>query len=471
MAAQNDLNQQDSIGTTLSLPQAVAIAIRNNLVVAQSDLNSQGYKISFDQSWEYMLPTIGASGGQQINFGRTINSSNNNQYVSSQFSTGNAGLSAGLTLFHGLELQNNYRAQRYAYNASKMDLQQQKDNITLNVLLAYLQVLSSRDQLALAYEQAQTDSITLGLLTAKGKEGALNPVSNLTDLQGQYAQDQVNIAGAINTLESNKVALFSLLNVPYKRDVEYQNSVTATDVNDYQASSDSIYNHALGIIPSIRSAQLKVQEYHRLLAYYRGAYYPSISLNGGVSTNWTNSPGASSFVTTGAPTYSPQTGLFSDAAGANPVYQKVSTGYDVYPKFSDQFKDNRSEYIGLSVNIPILNGFQARNNVRQAKLNLKNYELLNTNARNFLQQQVELAFQSMIAAYKSLKFYQQEATAFEESFRVTNIRFAEGVIASDAYILAKGHSDAAEVNLAAAKYIYIFRTKVLDYYQGKLTIQ
>lgn len=470
MAAQNDPNQQDSIGAILTLPQAVTIAIKNNLAVAQSDLSSQNYKIGFDQSWEYMLPTLSASGGQQINFGRTINSSTNNQYITSQFNAGSATLSSSVLLFHGLQLQNNYQAQRYAYNASKMDLQQQKDNITLNVLLAYLQVLSSRDQLALAYEQARTDSVTLDLTAAKGRAGALNPVSNLTDLQGRYAGDQVNIAGAINTLESNKVALFALLNVPYRRDVEYQNSITATDINDYQASSDSIYQHALGILPSIRSAQLKVQEYQRLLAYYRGAYYPSISLNGGVSTNWTNVPGASSFVTTGAPTYNPNTGYFTDAAGANPVYSEVATGYNVYPKFSDQFKNNRSEYIGISVNIPILNGFQARNNVRQAKLNLKNYELQNTYNKNYWQQQVELAFQNMIAAYKSLKFYQQEATAFEESFRVTNIRFKEGVIASDAYILAKGNSDQAEVNLAAAKYIYIFRTKVLDYYQGKLTI-
>jgi len=88
LAAQNDRNQQDSIGAILTLPQAVTIAIKNNLAVAQSDLSSQNYKIGFDQSWEYMLPTLSASGGQQINFGRTINSSNNNQYVSSQFSNG-----------------------------------------------------------------------------------------------------------------------------------------------------------------------------------------------------------------------------------------------------------------------------------------------------------------------------------------------------------------------------------------------
>lgn len=469
-AAQDNRTEQDSIGGTLTLPQAVAIAIRNNLVVAQSGLNTQNARVNYDQAWEYMLPTVSGNGGQNINFGRTI-SSTNNQYFTSQFNSGSAGLNAGLLLFHGLELQNNLKVQRYAYNASKMDLQTQKDNITLSVLLAYLQVLSNRDQLSIAYEQAQVDSITLERLTIQGKAGALSPVSNLTDLQGRYASDQVNIANAINTLEASKVALFAYLNVPYKRDVEYQNSIAATDINDYQSNSDSIFRHALDIIPSIRSAELKVSEFRSALAYYRGAYYPSISLNGGVSTNWTNSPAPSAFVTTGAPTLS-QTGVyFSDPLGNTPVYEKNATGYDVYPNWGSQFKNNRSEYVGISVNIPIFNGFQARNNVRQAKLTLKNYQLQNTNARNQLQQTVELAFQNMIAAYKSYKFYMQAAAAYKESFRVTNIRFTEGVIASDAYIVAKGNSDAAEVNAAAAKYAYIFRMKVLDYYQGKLTIE
>ena len=158
------------------------------------------------------------------------------------------------------------------------------------------------------------------------------------------------------------------------------------------------------------------------------------------------------------------------ANGTNPIYNKSYNGYNIYPNWGDQFKNNRYEYVGINVSIPILNGFQARNQVRQAKITLHNYQLMNTNARYSLQQSVELAFQNMIAAYKQYKFYAVQAKAYEESFRITNIRFTEGVIASDVYILAKGHSDIAETNLAAAKYIYIFRTKVLDYYQGKLVI-
>jgi outer membrane protein len=470
-AAQNDQSQQDSIGATLTLPQAIAIATRNNLAIAQAGLTSQGQKINYDQAWEYMLPTFSGSGGQQLNFGRTINSSTSNSFVTSQFNSGNAGLSGGLTLFHGLELQNLLKENRYAYHASQMDLQWQKDQITLAVLLDYLQVLSSRDQLRLAYEQATVDSISLIRLEAQGREGALNPVSNLTDLRGQYAQDQINIATAVNNLETAKVAVFSLLNVNYRREVEYQNSVTATDISAYQATSDSIFQHALEIIPAIKSAQLKVYEFDRALAYYRGAYWPTVTFNGGVSTNWTNVPANTSFVTTGAPTYTETGVYYTDPNGVNPVYQQNATGYPVYPKFGDQFKNNRSEYLGINVSIPILNGFQARNNVRQAKLTLKNYQLQNTNTRYALQQTIEVAFQNMIAAYKTYKFYQEQAVAYEESFRITNIRFTEGVVTSDVYILAKGHSDQAEVNLAAAKYIYIFRTKVLDYYQGKFTLQ
>lgn len=467
-AAQNTAGAPDAVGSSLTLPQAVAIAIKNNLVVNQADLSSQGYKIGFDQSWEYMLPTLNASGGQSLNFGRTLVTTNNS-YANTEFNSGSAGINAGLTLFHGLVYQNNIRMQRYAWDASKMDLQAQKDNITLTVLLDYLSILSNRDQVNLAYEQARVDSVTLNRLTAQSKEGALNPVSNLTDLQGQYASDQINIVNAINTLEQSKVALFAILNVSYKADVEYQNTITATDISQYPATSDTIFTHAMGIIPTIKSAQLKVYEYEKNLAVQRGYYYPTISLNGSVSTNWTNAP-STTFVQTGTSIVK-STSAFTDANGNNPIYEQQANGYTTSPNFSNQFKNDRGESFGLNVSIPILNGLQTRNNVRNAKLTLKNYRYQNTNARYVLQQNVESAFQNMIAAYKSYNFYIQQATAYKESFRITNIRFTEGVIASDVYIVAKGNSDRAEVNLAAAKYIYLFRTKVLDYYQGKLTIE
>jgi outer membrane protein TolC len=119
-AAQNTAGAPDVVGSALTLPQAVAIAIKNNLIVNQADLNAQGYKISFDQSWEYMLPTLSASGGQSLNFGRTLVTTNNS-YANTEFNSGNAGINAGLTLFHGLVLQNNIRMQRYAWPTNSQE--------------------------------------------------------------------------------------------------------------------------------------------------------------------------------------------------------------------------------------------------------------------------------------------------------------------------------------------------------------
>jgi outer membrane protein len=468
-AQQGAIPGNEQVSGTLTLRQAVDIAIKNNLVVNQADINSQSYKIAYDQSWEYMLPTLSASGGQGLNFGRSISSANN-QYVNTQYESGSASLNAGLPLFRGLQLQNGRKAALFAYEASKKDLQTQKDNITLNVLNAYLAVLNNRDQLALALEQAQADSVQVARLELMNSQGAVSPMNTLTDLRGQYASDQVNISIATQTLETSKVFLFSILNIPYNRDVQYENTVTTTDISAYPAASDSVFRTALGIIPGIQSAQLKVHQYERALAQARGAYYPTISLSASVGTNWTNTPaGTSNAIDSG---YSQRKGIYALGGGAQlPIYEYGYTyGPTTYPKWWDQFKNNRGEFIGINVNIPILNGFQARNNVRNAKLNLETAQINNANVRNVLQQNVETAFQNMVAAYKNYKFYMDQAKAYEESFRIQNIRFTEGVITSDVYIQAKARNDIAEVNLAAAKYIYIFRTKVLDYYQGRLAI-
>jgi len=132
-------------------------------------------------------------------------------------------------------------------------------------------------------------------------------------------------------------------------------------------------------------------------------------------------------------------------------------------------KNNRQTSIGLQLNIPILNYLRARNGVKQAKINLRNSQINANSTRLLLQQSVELAYQNMISAYKQYKSYIDQANAYAESFRTTEIRFNEGVVNSDVYVLAKNNTDRANTNLAQAKYTYIFRTKVLDYYQGKLS--
>ena len=428
----------DSIGSTLTLHQAVDIAIRNNLLVNQTDLQSQTYKVAFDQSWQFMLPTLSANANEGLSFGRSLNTTNYT-YVNSQTASGNYNLNAGLVIFSGLQLQNGVKAARYNYEASRLDLRYQKDNVTLNTLLAYLQVLAARDQLSAVRQTESADTAQLHRNEVLSHEGALLSLSDLTNIQGQVAQDEINIATAVNNLEAMKVALFQLLNVPYKREVEYENSVSTADISDYQATPDSLFASALRVVPNVQSTSLKVLGMEKNLAAARGAYFPTLGFSGNVNSYYN-----------GAAT--------------------VNNNPNLKIPWGTQFHDNRSEYVGLYLNVPILNGFRVRNNVRNAKINLANARLTESTTRMVLQQSVELAFQNMIAAYKSYKFYIDQAKAYAESFRITDIRFTSGVVTADVYIQAKARSDAAVINLAAAKYAYIFRTKVLDYYQGRLQI-
>ncbi len=145
---------------------------------------------------------------------------------------------------------------RLSYNASKMDLQQQKDNITLQVINAYLTVLSNQEALEIAIKQASVDSAQVARLDIQNQQGAIPPAT-LYDLRGQYASDLVSVVNSVNALETSKVNLFALLNVSYQRDATFEMVNMNADISDLNNSSDSIYQVALQTIPTIKANDLK----------------------------------------------------------------------------------------------------------------------------------------------------------------------------------------------------------------------
>ncbi|HEV9035193.1 MAG TPA: TolC family protein, partial [Puia sp.] len=244
-------------------------------------------------------------------------------------------------------------------------------------------------------------------------------------------------------------------------------SVTTTDLAAYPTTSDSIFQTALTIVPTVKSTEVKQLYSRKALSYYRGGYLPTLTLYGSLNTNYYSldlKETSVANVQTGL-----NTGYYVQGSNASVLYDKTNYNSEKV-SWGDQFTANKSPQIGLQLNIPILNNLRARNNVRTAKVNLKTAEFNNNTARLTLQQNVEQAFQYMLLAYKQYKFYTEQSDAYSESFRITNIKFGEGVVTADVYINSKQRADAAATNLAAARYAYIFRTKVLDYYQGRLAI-
>ena len=446
----------------LTIKQCVDLAITNNLQIQQSQIQMEQNGVAFKQSKDNLLPQINGTIQQQFNYGRSI-SNLNNSYVDVQNGAGNYSLNANLVLFNGLSLQNAIKQNALNYNASKMDLQQQKDNITLNVILNYLTVLSNQEALDIARKQASVDSSQVARLEIQHAEGAIPPAT-LYDLRGQYASDLVNVVNSVNALETAKINLFTVLNVPYQKDATYEMVNMNADVSDLQNSSEGIYQSALQIIPNIKATDLRVQSFQKSITAARGRLYPTLLLYGGLSSNFT------SIATSGIPgtEYDQYTGSFVNVNGTPSEVYYPNTLQTKKTSFGDQVKNNRFQNFGLQLNIPILNYFSARNNVKIARLNYENAKVLSNASRNQLQQLVEQAWQNLRSAYGQYKGYLDQVHAYGESFRTAEIRFNAGVITSVDYVIAKNNYDRANTNLSAARYNYIFRTKILEYYQGRL---
>jgi outer membrane protein len=448
----------------LTIKQCVELAIKNNLQIQQSQIQLDQNGLLFKQSKDNLLPQINGTLYEQANYGRSI-SNVNNAYVDVQNGSGSYSLNASLVLFNGLSLLNAIKANALNVNASKMDLQQQKDNITLNVITNYLTVLSNKESLDIARRQASVDSAQVDRLTTQNAEGAIPPAT-LYDLKGQYASDLVNVVNAVNALEISKVALFSVLNVPYQKDATYEMVDMSADVSELRSSSDSIFQAALQFIPNIKATELRVESYQKSIASARGKLYPTLLLYGNLNSNF------SSIATSGIPgtEYNAPAGSYVDIGGVPTPAYYPNTLQQQKTAFGDQIKNNRFQTFGLQLNIPILNYLSARNNVKTAKLIYENARVLSNASKNQLQQLVEQAWQNLLSAYGQYKGYLDQVHSYGESFRIAEIRFNAGAITSVDYVIAKNNVDRANLNLTAAKYNYIFRTKILEYFQGRLSL-
>jgi outer membrane protein len=311
-----------------------------------------------------------------------------------------------------------------------MNYQAAKDLVTVNVITNYLQVLDqeeilaqSQSQLAVAKEGSDRSEIL-------EKEGANKAESDVYDLRGSFQASKVNLVNAQNSFNSAMLSLFQLLNIPYNKDVTLQPLNAEELQGTKNITPDEVYETALQQLAVVKAATLMRQSAEKGVKYYKGLLYPQLALGGGIGTNYSNSNIAS---------------------------------------YSNQFQNNYGTYVQLGLNIPIFTNHIKKNNIALAKINLLNYEYVEENTKITLRQNVEQAYYNMTAAYNKYQALEDESKAYSESFRISKIRFENGVLTSVDYITSKNNMDAANLNLISARYDYFIYSKILDYYQGKLS--
>jgi len=446
----------------LSLKQAIETGIANNLEVNQAGLNAQRANVNLKQARANMLPNLNATADHGLNQGRSIDPGSNS-FINQQFNYGSYGASSNVLLFNGLSLQNNIKANSLGYDASKMELQQAKDNLTVNIILAYLQVLSTQDILARSKDQAAVTAKQVDRLKVLNDAGAVKP-SEYFDLKGQYANDEITIVENQASYETAKLNLAQLLNIPYDKAMEVERLSEETFNMNYENTPDKIYQTALTQFAQIKSVHLRSLSAAKTVKSIKGELYPSLSLGGNINSRYSSAATQSFFLNS---TDVPSTNYVIINGVNTPVYVQDNKFDFRKVNYTDQLNNNLSTSVNLGLSIPIFNASRVRNRIRIAKIEQKNYELIEQNTKTVLQQSIERAYVNLTTTSDKYKLLTDQVNFFTESFRGAEVRFNAGAITSVDYLISKNNLDRSKNNLIVARYDFVLRTKILDYYEGK----
>ncbi len=265
------------------------------------------------------------------------------------------------------------------------------------------------------------------------KNGSIAPAEYF-DVKGQYSGDKLSVVNAANSLENAKVALTSLLNIRYHKELSLEPLNAEQFALIYEGGAEQVYQSALSNYAGVKAAELRQKSAEFSVRANRSRFFPSVFFDAGVRSNFSNAA--------------------RDAQNLPISYFR-------------QYNNNISQGFSIGVNIPLFNAFRTKNNVSLAKLVQRESDLMAENVRIQLQQLTSQAYLNMEASRERYQNLLEQTQAFAESFRTMEIRFNAGAINSVDYLVSKNNLDRANQNLATNRYDFILRKKILDFYRGK----
>jgi len=451
-------NQQK---TTLSLEDCIQIAFENNFDLKKSELRSKSSIINYKQSRAALLPNLNANYNLGMNNGRSIDPFTNS-YSTQKLNFSNAGLSLNATIFNGFKIKNSIKQNKLNMLASEMDIAEAKQNLILNITLQYIQVLNNRDIVSLSKSRLRTTESQLKRLEVNYKQ-EVGDLVNYTDMKGQYSLDEIGVINAENNLKLSIINLYTLLNRTPNSKKKIENISGIVEMEKYPFSTDEIYHDALRNLATFKSKEYKIKAAKAGIKVSKANYFPEISVFGQLNTNYSSA--AQVFTETGNTII--ETGDFVTFTNQNFAVQRNETQFKSNKiSYTDQFNNNLNSVVGISVRIPIFNGLKTKYNTKLQKIKLEETTLELQNTKLLFKQVIEKAYLDMESAYKRYQISQQQVIAFEESFRINEVKFSNGISNIINYITSKNNRDIAKLNLNNTKYEYLLRVKILDYYRG-----
>lgn len=416
-----------------TLEECIEYARRHNIDLQQQALQVEQSAIELNTTRNSRLPDLGASLGGNLSFGRSLVA--DNTYADNNQLSGSLGVSASLPLFRGGSINHQIAAGKLGLQAAVQELERGREEVALNVMSLYLEVLFQKELVTVAEEQLALSSRQVERSreeVARGKSAESVLYENLA-LQ---ARDELSLTQSRNDLALALLTLSQAINRPDAEGFDIEAPAydsTALAAMGPLRNPNEVTDYALDNRPRILGERLRLEQARRSVRTARAAYYPQIALSGGYGTN---------------------------------VYRSYAAGA-INSGFWNQFRHNSSEWVGLSVNIPIFNRLATRNSVRTARLNVAARELSLTAAEQALRKEIETAYYTADAARLKYRSAEKALESARVAFRYEAEKFAAGRSTTFDYNDAKTRMQRAESELIQAKYEFIFRTKILDFYAGE----
>jgi outer membrane protein len=461
--------QPQNTAKVWTLKECIDYALANNLDVQRSELTVESSEVDKTLAKMAMIPSLNGTLSNNYNWGRSINPVTN-EFTTQQIRSLSPNLNSSVTLFNGFRIQNTIRQTNIGFLASEQDLLKSKNDVSLNVINLYINVIFNKELTENAKSQLRSSQQQLERTKKQVAAGAL-PKSNELNLDAQVATNEVNVINNENLLNLSLLQLKQALQLPGSTALDVEAPELSIEDLVLDQSSQQVFDIAKQSMPEIRSADLKVRAADFGMKAARGQLYPRLSLNGNISSNYSSAnDGPHLAPDGGSETQLIPVGFWDNAGTPVAVYreQLVPTGTmtDGYG-YSDQLNDNLFRSIGISLSIPLFNGYQARGGVRRAEIAKLNAEITAKQVNQALRQNVESAFNDANAASKSYGANVRQVQAREEAYRMTSQRYELGAANYVEYQVAENDLFQAKSDLTRAKYNFIFRKKLLDFYQGK----
>lgn len=411
-----------------TLQECLDWALEHSLTVKQSELSLARQEIQTNTSENSWLPNVSGSASERLSFGRGLTA--DNTYTSANTTSTSFSIGGSMNLFDGFATPNNIALARLNLDAATADLERARDDIRVAVARAYVQVLYDYEIVDVARKQIELDDAQVARLEAMAATGKAAQ-AEVSQQKASRAQSGVTLVQAENNLRLALLDLAQLLEFTSSEGFSIERPTVAVE-NILLDLPERIYADAVETRPAVQAEEIRLKGTEKSLKIAEGARYPSLSLSAGLGTDY------------------------------------YTTNNSAYPQetFWNQLHNNFSQYVGLSLSVPIFSKFQIRNNIRSAKVQQELQQIQLDKTKQSLYKEIQQAWSNAVAAEAKYRSSSEAATAAEDAFRLTQAKYENGKASITEFNESRNQLLKTQSDRVQATYEYLFQSKLLDFYRG-----